>query len=99
MKEQMRYWLSFDLGLRGKYEELYEWLDKLEAQECGDNVATFETEKTREQINDELSGLLDEKARVYIINRKKGGKFILGKRKPAPWVGYAKVSLESAEER
>ena len=95
----MRYWMSFDLGLRGKYEELYEWLDKLEAKECGDSVATFETEKTREQITKELSGFLDEKARVYIINRKKGGKFILGKRKPASWFGYAKVSIESAEER
>jgi len=34
----MRYWLSFDLGLRGNYELLYAWLDAMEAKECGDNV-------------------------------------------------------------
>lgn len=95
----MRYWLSFDLGLRGNYEGLYEWLDNIGAKECGENVATFETTKTREEIAKELSELLDKKARVYIINMKQGGKFILGKRKVAPWSGYAVGTIESAEEK
>ncbi len=94
----MRYWLSFDLGLRGSYELLYTWLDNMGAKECGDNVATFVTEKTREQINEELSGFLDEKARIYIISKKKGGRFILGKRKVAPWAGYAEALQEVEEE-
>ena len=85
----MRYWLSFDLGLRGEYEDLYMWLDAMEARECGENVATFLSEKTGEQIKTELSDILDERARVYIITRKQGGRFILGKRKRAPWSGYA----------
>jgi hypothetical protein len=40
-----RYWLSFDLGLQGDYDNLYAWLDKQGAQECGDSVATFEVKE------------------------------------------------------
>ena len=97
----MRYWFSFDLGLRGNYEDLYEWLDNMEAKECGDSVATFVTEKTREEIAEELSEFLDEKARVYIIGIHDGkfsGKFILGKRKRAPWAGYGGPMFEVEEE-
>ncbi len=95
----MRYWLSFDLGLQGNYEALYVWLDNLRAKECGDGVATFESEKTREQLADELSEILEKKARIYIINMKQGGKFILGKRKVAPWLGFAESTLETEEEK
>lgn len=94
----MRYWLSFDLGLRGNYELLYAWLDAMEAKECGDNVATFVTDKTREQIKKDLSDFLDEKARIYLIDLKKGGGFIHGKRKVASWAGYAEALLEVEEE-
>jgi hypothetical protein len=99
--KQQRYWLSFDLGLRGNYEELYEWLDDLDANECGDSVATFLSTKSREQIAGELSNLLgsDKKARAYIINMNQGGKFILGKRKVAPWVGYSRQAVETEEEK
>ena len=96
-----RYWLSFDLGLQGDYEALYSWLDKQKARECGSTVATFVSKKTRDQIVRELSGILDpkKKQRIYIINMKQGGRFILGNRAVAPWTGYAQVSLESEEER
>ncbi len=99
--KQQRYWLSFDLGLRGNYEELYEWLDDLDAKECGDSVATFLSTKSREQIAGELSNLLgsDKKARAYVINMNQGGKFILGKRKVAPWVGYSRQAVETEEEK
>jgi hypothetical protein len=50
-----RYWLSFDLGVRGDYEALYEWLDALDAKECGDSVATFLSPNTHEEIAEELS--------------------------------------------
>ncbi len=94
-----RYWLSFDLGLRGPYEELYQWLDDLQAQECGDSVATFQTEKTREQIVDELKKFLNEKSRVYIVDTGKGGRFVFGRRKKnAPWTGYAKVTSDFGDE-
>jgi len=96
----MRYWISYDLGLRGDYEDLYAWLDKHNARECGDSVATFLSDKSREQIAKDLSRMLDPERnpRIYIINMKQGGKFILGRRKPAPWTGFAQV-LESGEER
>ena len=93
----MRYWFSFDLGLRGNYEQLYEWLDNMEAKECGDSMATFVTEKTRAKIVEELSEFLDEKARVYITDRH-GGKFIFGKRKRASWAGYGGPLFEVEEE-
>lgn len=96
-----RYWLSFDLGLHGNYEALYEWLDALDARECGDSVASFLSEKTREMLTDEIAETVGDniRARVYLITLHEGGKFILGKRKPAPWEGYSRVSVESEEER
>ena len=96
-----RYWLSFDLGLQGDYEALYSWLDKQNAKECGSNVATFVSKKTRVEIMRDLVAILEEekKPRIYIISMKEGGKFICGKRVVPPWMGYAQVSLESEEER
>jgi len=93
-----RYWISFDLGLRGNYEPLYTWLDNHEAEECGENVATFCSDQSRDRIAAELSALLDDQpARVYIIRKDIGGRFILGRRrKSPPWKGYAEV--ESAVE-
>lgn len=96
----MRYWLSFDLGLQGDYDSLYGWLDQQGARECGDSVATFKSKKTREQIANELKGLFDEKKkpRIYLVSMQKGGKFLFGKRKRAPWTGYADVSVSSGED-
>ena len=97
-----RYWLSFDLGLRGNYEELYEWLDASGSQECGDSVATFVVNKTREQIIAELAKILGNNPRVYLIGPGKSGhtagRFILGRRKRAPWSGYAAPPAEAEEE-
>jgi len=97
-----RYWLSFDLGLRGNYESLYEWLDRLNARECGESVATFTCSKTPDQIKRELSRLLGSSARVYLVARSnKGayvGRFVLGKRKRAPWEGYAAATAELDQE-
>ncbi len=98
---ETRYWLSFDLGLQGDYEGLYSWLDKQKAKECGENLATFSSKRSRDQIVQELSGVLNQKRnpRIYIISMKQGGRFIFGKRLLAPWTGYAQVSLDSGEER
>lgn len=96
MKNKRRCWLVFDLGLRGNYERLYAWLDKMQAEECGDSVATFITEKTRAEIKKELSEILDENARAYFIDSK--GGFIKGGRIKAPWAGYGKEQVEVEEE-
>ena len=45
----------------------YQWLDAPGTQECGENVATFVMNKTREQIIAELSKILGTNARVYLI--------------------------------
>lgn len=118
----MRYWISYDLGLRGNYDQLYAWLDKHSARECGDSVATFLSKKTRAEIVKDLAAVLNlsgaqratgaqraaallygetpigQSPRIYIITMKEGGKFVFGRRKPAPWTGYAQV-LDSGEER
>jgi hypothetical protein len=102
--ELNRFWISFDLGLRGNYEALYEWLDRLGADECGDSVATFSTDKTRDQIQKELVRLLGPRksARIYIIGRRPdgglGGRFILGGRKQPPWTGYSTRATSEEEE-
>ncbi len=95
LKEKL-YWLSYDLGLRGHYEEFYEWLDTWDAKDCGESVATFHSELSFSQIKDELESILNKGARIYLIWRTESGsikgRFILGKRKKKPpWFGYAEV--------
>jgi hypothetical protein len=98
--DSKRIWICFDLGLRGEYTELYAWLDQQHATECGDNVATFRSQKNRDQIAKELETILDLKRnpRVYVIEHHVGGRFVLGKRKVAPWTGYGQASIDSGEE-
>ena len=97
-RKSERVWLSYDLGLRGDYQSLYEWLDEKGAKECGDSVATFMSQQTPDELRKQLKDLLGEtsKARVYVITRNAGGKFLLGARKAAPWAGYFQNAVESA---
>ena len=99
--ETQRYWLSFDLGLSGEYTDLYAWLDRQGAKECGDGVATFKSAKSRETIKSELARFLSPKRnpRIYLIAFHQGGRFIFGRRKVAPWTGYGQASLDSGEEK
>jgi hypothetical protein len=39
-------WLSYDLGLKGDYSNLYLLLDKWKARDCGPNLAVFEIDNT-----------------------------------------------------
>ncbi|SLM29814.1 conserved hypothetical protein [Desulfamplus magnetovallimortis] len=92
-------WISFDLGVRGDYEGLYQWLDSKGAIECGDNFAFFKYESSGDIIENlkneiEESIEINKKTRIYIIYRngvdaKMKGRFIFGTRKAAPWTGYA----------
>jgi len=91
-----RFWLSIDIGFLSDHERLYEWLDRHEARGCGDNVATFVSEQSRNDIVQELAGLVDKDCRLYLIDKTAGGKFILGRRKRrAAWDGYAKVTADT----
>jgi hypothetical protein len=70
--------------------------------ECGDSVATFVKPGTREQVAKELSKAVGRDARLYLIGKRKDGQtvggFVAGKRKPAPWSGFAAPAIEAAEE-
>jgi hypothetical protein len=99
-------WIAFDLGVRGDYEGIYEFLDRHEAKECGDSVAVFQYEFKRDPVAElkrELSDAVkfDRRSRVYVIFPDKAGKykgrFIVGGRKPAPWAGYAASNLDEED--
>ena len=95
-----RYWISFDLGLMGDYSRVYEWLDSQDAEECGPGLATVTSSKTREELSMEIQRLLKgaSRARAYVISMKQGGRFIVGGRKAAPWVGFAISTANAVDE-
>jgi len=101
-------WLSYDLSVQGDYESLYEWLDNLDAKECGNSVAFFKYEvasgmvlKNEIKKDIEKNVKLGARDRVYIMYRdaKKNmkGAFIVGKRKASPWKGYGRGRQEIDE--
>jgi len=94
---KVRFWLSFDLGLDGDYENLFHWLDLHDANECGDNVAivTYEyDEDLIEEVKNDLAQVvtLRPRDRLYAVARVDGdtvGAFLYGARKAPPWAGAA----------
>ena len=95
-----RYWISFDLGLMGDYSRVYEWLDSMDALECGPGVATITSAKSRDQLTTEIQRLFKSapRARAYIISMKQGGRFVAGGRKAAPWEGFAVSTANALDE-
>jgi hypothetical protein len=100
-----RYWLSFDLGLRGDYGILYTWLDQRAAKECAHGLATFESDESPTEIVEALTKELKitgERPQLYLLYRddhgKIAGRFILGSRRKAPWTGYAEFIGENTED-
>ena len=97
-------WLVFDLGVKGDYEGLYSWLDAQAARDCGDSVACFTYDYTRDLVAELKTHLesvmtIDKKSRLYVVyadpdtNRPKGS-FLFGKRKSPPWAGYGPMSKQ-----
>jgi len=100
-----RIWISFDLGITGDYDRLYEWLDEHGAVECGKGFATLEYEfknyssdyfELFDELKSDLAQYVEDepKTRIYVLTIAKdldtpGGSFIFGKRKASPWEGYA----------
>ena len=73
-----RIWISFDLGVTGDYDRLYEWLDEHNAVECGNGFATLEYEfkNYTSEYNDLFTELrndlisspgLDDKSGVFVV--------------------------------
>ena len=100
-------WMSFELGVNGDYEGLYRWLDAHKARECGDSVALFWFEPKRD-LPSEIEASIKEsvdistRTRIYIIfldkERKARGRFLFGRRKAAPWAGYAPTGPAKDDE-
>ena len=107
MKEKTKelIWISFDLGVQGDYESLYNWLDGHDAKECGDSLAVLEYEYRGDLIDSlrkELKGTLETngKTRIYVIRRvgeRPVGRFVLGSRKRPPWTGFAVQQSEDED--
>ncbi|NJK35059.1 MAG: hypothetical protein HC919_08960 [Oscillatoriales cyanobacterium SM2_2_1] len=101
-------WISYDLGVRGDYEGFYTWMDAKGAIECGDSFAFLKYEFSGdiiETLKEEIEKNVEtnKKTRIYVIYRdvetgRIKGKFIFGKRKAAPWTGYAETQAQSEEE-
>jgi hypothetical protein len=97
-----RIWIFFDLGIRGDYESLYQFLDVRQAEECGDNVATLIYEWKKDLPTELLKELekaveFDKRSRIYAVfpkDSKFTGRFLKGKRKRPPWAGFAMSGSE-----
>ena len=65
-------WISFDLALGGDYENLYAWLDDMEAKECGNGFAVIDFEADEdlpEELKEELCERVSfsKKDRIYAL--------------------------------
>ena len=89
-------WLSYDLGVSGDYEGMYSWLDNHDARECGSSTAFLKfshqgdlMEDLKKEISDNVE--LKKRSRIYVAHERDGklrGRFLIGRRKGAPWEGY-----------
>lgn len=103
--------VSFDLGLKGDYNNFYAWLDSNNALECGNSVGVF----TRDFAKDNFKAILEEikneiaskvriepNDRVYVFMKdEKGsmkGRFLFGSRKRAPWEGFSVKPADDTED-
>lgn len=106
MRKQ-KVWLSYDLGVQGDYEGLYEWLGEWGAEECGDSLAVFsysyKTDLAGELLKDIKQDVTLQRARLYLIYRddatkKLKGRFIQGGRRRPAWAEYAQQSIDDVED-
>jgi len=92
--------LSFDLGIVGDYDQLFAWLDKHEAKECGNNLAIFDYSYRHDLLKEIRQDLrktmkVTPKTRIYIMYKTGDafkGNFIIGSRRSAPWTGMANIA-------
>lgn len=101
-------WMSYDLGVAGDYEGLYAWLDDHDAEECGNSVAWFSfshegdvLESLKAEIESVVS--LNKRSRIYVVYKdeddgRRKGRFIIGKRKSAPWDGFGTHEADSDDD-
>ena len=100
-------WISYNLGIKGDYDGLYQWLDTHNGMECGNGTAFIRYEYQKDFLTELKSDLVKSveikgSDRIYIVyknveNSNTVGKFLFGNRKAAPWTGYA-PSNETIED-
>lgn len=83
-------------------------MDSVGAIECGDSVAFFEKKYSGSPLKSMLEEIkefvsINQETRFYVVysdpnTGKVKGKFLLGRRKRAPWWGYSPVGLENQED-
>jgi hypothetical protein len=97
-----RFWVIFDIGLSSSFEKLFTWLDDQHAIECGENAATFVSEKPYGKVALELRKIFRNGSgggsRIYLIGKPEGtthdvGRFVVGRRKAPAWSGFGSTSL------
>jgi len=96
-------WISYDLGIKGDYPNLYAWLDNQEAKEAGNSIAFLnykfngKDDQLLEVLKKDLTKSVNFKPgdRIYVMRmrnekgvNKVSGRFIIGNRKASPWEGY-----------
>lgn len=101
-------WLSYDLGVKGDYDGLYGWLDAHGARECGESVAYIPDYEHAgallESLRADLKGAVElaRTDRIYALFEddagKMKGRFLFGRRKRAPWQGFAPSSEGDTED-
>ena len=101
-------WISYDLGVSGDYEGIYEWLDDHNAIECGSSFAFIKQydhdgEDLMEALKRDIQAAVQigKRARVYVVRRIDGrgrGNFLFGGQKGAPWNGYSQKSETADDE-
>lgn len=57
-------WLSYDLGIKGDYEGMYNWLDRNNAEERGQNLALIRDYEIGQELLDSKNP--DEQLKNYI---------------------------------
>ena len=107
-------WMSYDLGVGGDYQTLYQWLDDHGAVECGNSVAFLKYDypnsiKSDDELTKSIADELKLKIkfnpsnRVYIIRKRLNenqfyGSYIIGKRRANPWQGYGSQADKTIDE-
>ena len=92
-------WITFDLGIQGDYENLYEFLDSHGAKECTEDTAFLRFEYKKDLLTElkkelERRVTINKRSRVYLIYPKTAsgshtGTFLFGHRKQPRWTGYS----------
>jgi len=100
-------WMSYDLGIRGDFNGLYQWIDSHNGKECGNSIALIEFDYQKDFLSELKSDLkshieIKNTDRIYIIFKDETtetvrGRFLIGNRKASPWEGYA-PSRETSED-